>query len=285
MNKTPVIPKTNIEKVQEVLQLADTYTKEHGLKLKGWVTYDGDFFDPQYLKYLCQRGMLVLNPNMGDRPEPEAMDVGPFKDSKAGEYIQQIAAENFVAPWYYKGQGKIMTTNFLAEHFKVSSEDVILDNFPITKQILRSQRLYVPGEIAYQVHADWWGTYFLRIAALCGKEYNERTFSTDDLHKLRQFLIRLRPRACVLSCISSDPDCPVESLNLKSITNLFSYPELKYFKLLFVSKMMVCSADYYDKSKKYQEKSDHTYFISGEKMIDLGPTEEKKVEWVLAYSR
>ena len=280
-----MIRKTNTEKVQDLLHWADTFTKEHGLKLKGWVTYDGDYFDPQYLKYLCQRGMLVLNPNIGDEPEPATFDVGPFKDSKAGEVIQQIAAENFVAPWYYKGQGKIMTRNFLAEHFKVSSEDVILDNFPITRKILRSHGQYVPGEITYQVHADWWGTYFLSIAALCGKEYNEVTFSTDDLDELRQFLIRLRPRACILSFISSDPECPAESLNLKPITRLFSYPELKYFKLLFVSKMQVCSVYTYDKSKKHEEKPFHTYFLSGDQMIDLGPTIHKDVEWVLAYSK
>lgn len=281
----------NSKELQSFLEWADSFTKEHKLKLKGWTTYDGDYFAVDYLNCLCAKEIIVLNKNLGEKADPSTFDAGPFNNTKIGSSLQEMAAQNYVTPWYYKGQGKIMTNIYLAEAFKVKNEDVVLDNFPITKQIVSGYRPQTLGEVAYHVHADWFGTYFLRLAALCGKAHNEVTFDNHEVYNLRQFVIRLRPKGCVLSCVSSDPKCDITEMNLNAVTKLFAHPELKYLKLLFVSKMKLCQKMKYDGTPKLKEEEpDHITYLKGlgegvSEEIDLDPVVDRNVEWVLAYTK
>ena len=171
---------------------------------------------------------------------------------------KKISAENEVAPWYYKSKGKIFEKDVLKEKFKIRNGDTILNKFKRTRDILEGKNCIV--------HADWSGFYFLTLAALPGISFHEKSFKTEELYRLREFVEKEKPKGAVLSYITSDKDCPIHDINLEPILNLFDIPELKYLKLLFVSKVKTVK----------RKNSEYPVFE---------PIKDNKVEWILAYSK
>jgi hypothetical protein len=279
--------KTNIEELNEVLVWAKEESKKNKLNLNGFWTYDNEYFSWNYLGKLEEDGVIILNKNMGKKIDPESMKVSytpeehakifgyevktekkeDFKDDPKlkdiEKFAKELAAENAGAAWYYKGIGHIMDGKFLEKVFNIKSEKKILNKFPITYKLLSSNS---PSD--YWVHADWFGEYFLRLMALLGSNHNEIKFRTSQLYGLRHFLLREKPTGVVLSYITSDPNCPVHDIDMHPIIQLFDYPELEYFRLLFVSKG--------EKNKGDDGGLSHPFKLESDK---------KEVEWVLAYSK
>jgi hypothetical protein len=219
--------KTNTEELNAFLAWAEEFAAKNRLEMKGFVTYDNDWFSNTYLYELLKDEVIVLNKELGEEVKVKISEEA-VKDPKMRQGVEEIYSEYASAPWYYKNEGNLFNSPLLRERFKVKDEDVILKKFKKTFEILNGQD--------HIVFADWYGVYFLRLAVLTGTTFCEKTFKTEELYGLREFLLKEKPAGCVLSAVSSDPECPISAFCLGPVMNLFVYPELQYFKLLFVSK-------------------------------------------------
>ena len=235
----------NFKKMNKMLKKFEKTTKKEDVHLHmPYYTYDNDFFSKDYFEYVLKNKIIVMNERLGEEPE------------EAEDELDAIMKANDVQPWYYKNKGKIIKKGFLAKNFKVKNDDKILNNFPKTKEILKMEK--------YWVHADWSGNYFLGLCALTGKkkriEFKEVTFSIDEMSNIREWVTSIKPKGVVISCISSDKEVPITDICLGPVLDMFDIPELKYLKLLFVSKR--------------KEGIDH-----------LEEKYDDKVEFVIAYTR
>lgn len=255
------------DKLREFLCWAEKFCEKNKLKLDGFWTYDNDFFSWDYLLFLHKGKYIKINENLGDEQKPDINLDNLSKDEKLAAITMNVANKYDVKAWYHRGEGKIFERSILKDWFKIKNDNVVLDNFKKTRDILMGSKC------DYFIHSDWYGLYFLVLAALAGKSFHEVSFKTEELYNLRKFLEEEKPKGVVLSYISevncsfkdlmlsSDKDCPI-NISLGQMLDLFDIPELKYFKLLFVSK--------YPSIKQDNEK------IS---------VVANKTEWVLAYSK
>ena len=255
-------PKSNRVYLDAFLGWAKNLCKKEKFQLKGFWTYDNDYFSWEYLTKLVRDKYILINEDIGKKPEPENIDVGDLKTFEESEVIKEIAAKNQIQQWYYKGKGKIFEKDVLKKDFRIRDQWVILNKFKQTKKILMSRS---KKEI-FHVHADWSGISFLILASLPGKTFHEKRFKITELYALRDFIEKEKPKGAVISYVTSDEECPIYDIDLSPILNLFDIPELQYLKLLFVSKYKTVKR----KNSKYPV---------------LEPIMDGKVEWVLAYSK
>jgi hypothetical protein len=177
----------NKEKLDNFLKWAEEYNKINKLSLKGFWTYDNEYFSADYIDFLTEEKIIILNENMGKEVDPSTLDISGLKDSnlpnkeEIGKMVQQLAAKNASAAWYYKGKGKLYDLNTDLSVFNIT-QDILSGN---SKQ--------------YQVHADWFGPYFLTLASLTGKKRHEKVFNLGQLYSLRKFIEKEKPKAAVLS--------------------------------------------------------------------------------------
>lgn len=255
------------------LRWAEKVSRENRLCLKGFWTYDMDYFSRPYLLKLVGEKVLVLNEQIGKKKNPEEIDAKTPLGEELPYEIKKIFAENETAPWYYKSKGKIMNKGYLAKTLKAKNDDEIFDRFPKTKEILYSEFKKKIGAPTYYIHADWAGLYFLSLAALCGKEFKEKTFSTKEMYGLRDFVLKEKPKGGVLSYVATHQDYAINFTGLIPVLNLFASQKLQYLKLLIVQK---------GKIEKIE-----TEITNGkkEKIPVMGYYGKKQLEWVLAYSK
>jgi len=272
--------KENYNDLKKHLKWARKNNAQNKLKLEGSWMYDNEYFSSSYLHKLIQNEVIVINSELGKKIDPKTIDVGGIRIPIDLSFLKNIAAKNLSAPWYYKGEGKLMTAdNYFNSFFKIKNSDKILDHFPKSKKILGVRKQIKDGDIGYGVHADWWGIYFLKLAAMAGKEFGELTFKTKELCKLREFLLKEKPKGCVLSYVTSDKDCPIYDIDLSPVLNQFDGCELDYLKLIFASKAKVIKTP----PKKTWPKDSIGLGINP-KFIKV-PYYDGKVEWVLAYAK
>lgn len=265
--------KNNFQELQDFLRWTKEFTEKNNLCLGGFWTYDNDYFSWPCLAKLVKEEIIVLNERIGENPNPKEIDLKLPLGDKLPDGMEKIFAKCIVDPWYYKNKGKIMSENYLAKIFNVKNNSVIYSQFPKTREMLLSEFKKKIGAVTYSVHADWSGLYFLGLTALCGKEFNEKTFTTKELYGLRDFLLREKPKGAILSYVTSHPDCPIYGIDLSPVLNLFVSNELQYLKLLFVSKHKITEI----KTEIFNGKK--------QKVPVAGDFGKKELEWVLAYSK
>lgn len=238
------IKKNNHGAMKKVLKNCEKIAKKENLDFERIYTYDNDFFSKDYFIGLLKDEVIFFNERLGEEPD------------KSDDEIETITHAYAVKPWYYKDKGAIMNKGFLADVFKVKNDDVIYNKFPKTKELLKMEK--------YWVHADWSGNYFLGLAALTGSKFHEITYTIEETNNIREWVLKEKPKGVVISCVGSDKKFPLTDMSFGPILDMFDIPELKYLKLLFVSKRK-------------------------EGLIDEGGNsimEEKydgNVEWVIAY--
>lgn len=264
-------PPSNKEELELFLDWAKSFCKRSGLKLGGFKMCNNEFFSNDYLSRLVKDKYIILNKDFGKKPKIEKSDIKMFS-KKVDHFVQKMVAEHRVQPWYYLGEGKLFKEDIIKKNFQVKDKWVILNRFKQTKRILLSQSKI--RQKGFQVHDDWWGTYFLELTSLPGKEFHEVEFNTRELYNLRAFIKKERIKGAVLCYINSDEECPIYDINLSSVLDLFDAPKLQYLKLFFVSKVKIQKAPI----KKSEPEDGVNKFIAL-------PCYDNKVKWVLAYSK
>ena len=208
-DKSVYFPKEN----KDVLAAFLSWAKEKSTKkLEGFWTYDGDYFSWPFLKKMVGGGFIVLNKEMGKKFTPEKTK------SAIDRLSNKLEAEFRSDPWYYKNEGKLFS-------MKPRSE------FRLTRKILYPK----DKNPEYVVHADWYGGYFMSLAALPGKTCHEKVFTLREMYTLPAFLAKEKPKGVVLSFVTSDRSVSVYDVDLSPVLDLFVSPNLSYLKLLFVS--------------------------------------------------
>jgi hypothetical protein len=244
--KSHIFYKKNIDNLNQYLVAAKKFNKQHKLELDGFWTYNNEFFSWDFLAHLIKNKYLKLNEKIGKRIKE--IDLGKF------DCLQDIFKKFASAPWYYIGQGKIFT-----------QEKINKKRYKKTFEIINPKR----GKIMLRPHEDWYGEWILNLLNLSGRSYHEKTFKTQELDFIRDFIEKEKITGAIISYITSDKECPIHDLNLEPLLNQFSSKYLKYLKLIFVSK---------EQKESFKE-------VCGQKIPSYKPHYDGKVEWVLAYSK
>lgn len=252
------------------LKWAKKYTHDKKLSLNGFWT-NNEYFSLEYITKLVQNDIIVINEDLGKEPKPDEIDTSIINDNRISELIKEISAQAKVDPWYYKNEGKLMTSKYFVKHFRVKDESEILNNFPLTYRFLKDDYTAKEGEIWSRVFEDWYGTYFLELAALTGNQFKEVVFTTEEMYHLRDFLLKEKPKACVISYFTCDIDCGVFDVSLGPLLDLFAYDGIDYLKLLFVSGNIIV------------KNPDYTPLDPSESKLMCVPVQVNKIYWILAY--
>ena len=216
-------PEENRTRLHNVLKIAKHTIREKALDLDGFWTYDNEFFSVDYVSWLIEEDLIILNEDMGETPtlDLRSMELDEAElENRASNAIQQIM------PWYHLDRGRLFRKGKAAKA-KVRR---YLRSFSRTLSILDQDI-----DDGYLIHADNAGTYLLELLALSGGSHHETVFTIDGLRELRDFVEEKRPRGAMITLVTTDAHCPLQDLDLSALMELFDIDEMHYLKLLTVT--------------------------------------------------